>query len=315
MKKNPFALLGIDPEALRALPDYEIRILVAGAQTALSRIFHPDVNKQPSAEARFREVQQAGADLEVEELFQEHKRHYLRLTAKGKEVVDLKAEGQAHLVETAQLEEALQGFLGNMAVPGALPPFVEETPRPSAPTFQLPTCRLLFSRSGTTTRPGVTGAWGEFELEISPDGSVSHFAVEKSFFYPKDGPPKDTPRQWVHHRPGERQQKSPFWRRHRDSPRRPLAIRLIASVDRRRLPEGAPNSLSRPGCLPTPGGLSLDDPTPGGYTWDDIAPSARYFKPFVIPFCWVVGTRMVESQPRFWLLGILHAIAPIGPAP
>jgi hypothetical protein len=311
--KNPFAVLGIEPEVL-LLPDHQARVIVGDRGTALSRLFHPDANKDPGAEARFKEFQGASDELEGDVLWAEHKQHYLRATASTRAAASLDEERQVILRDTAELEDAFGDFLGNHARPGALPPFVEETPRRVLSTFRTPPCRLLFSRSGTTDRPGVRNPWGEFELEIAPDGSITHWEVDKEFYYPRDGVPTDTPSQFVFHRAGEMERKAPYWRRRPGSPGQPLPVRLIASLDRRRLPENASNRLS-PGCLPGPDGLVGDDPTPGGYTWDQIKPCVRYFKPFLVPFYWVVATRMVDDRPRVWLLGLLQAFALTGPAP
>jgi hypothetical protein len=204
---NPLAILGFTPESLDGLDDHQIKRLVGERSRVLSALFHPDTNKEPGAEGRFKEIQRASNELSIDITFEEARRAFLRKpnkTDKGRLTEDVRSEQKAY-------EFALSSFLSGLAEPH----LAKVEPRPIVGFCEPPPCLVLLNdimpfvtlaRAGGHKATRLRDKLGlkrlkrpkTFELEIRPDGSMFTCDLEiVQFDDREESPPAGIPEEWI----------------------------------------------------------------------------------------------------------------------
>ncbi len=89
MKKNPFAVLGLAPDALSGLSKKQIRVLIKHMARGLQSIHHPDLGGNVDIMVS---VNLAMQDLENEVDFDRWKKAYIKVTAKNEQIKDLELQ-------------------------------------------------------------------------------------------------------------------------------------------------------------------------------------------------------------------------------
>ncbi|MFC1599058.1 DnaJ family molecular chaperone [Patescibacteria group bacterium] len=93
VKKNPFQILGLNPDTIRGLKDEEILILVESQYKALQKIFHPD--KPRGNEEKSKLISDARMILDPKkhpEEFEVFKRQFLKKSSMKSQIDQLKTE-------------------------------------------------------------------------------------------------------------------------------------------------------------------------------------------------------------------------------
>jgi hypothetical protein len=129
-KKNPFAVLGLSPDAICSLSDEEIGIMVFAVRKALLQIHHPD---KGGDQAKFIEIERAAADLNQDtanyELYLHHKSKFLKKTSaqnelasiivqRDKALMDIRLTGRSLIAYMAAAVEFAPGVLNVFSIFG-----------------------------------------------------------------------------------------------------------------------------------------------------------------------------------------------------
>ena len=116
MDKNPFQILGLNPDILQDLNDEEILILVNSQYKALQQIFHPD--KPRGNEEQSKLLSQTRDLLDPQknkELFELFKKQFLKKTSKQKELTGLQNLLLASELNYIYLYQKLMDYLSSFA--------------------------------------------------------------------------------------------------------------------------------------------------------------------------------------------------------
>lgn len=92
-KKNPFKILGFEPDVLRSLNDEQINILISDKAKSLKKIFHPD--KKDGNEEKFKMITDAAELIDQEkdkESYQYYKKLFLKKSPKQAQIDKLENE-------------------------------------------------------------------------------------------------------------------------------------------------------------------------------------------------------------------------------
>lgn len=184
-QKNPFKVLGFQPDLLRGLSDSEILTLVKSQYRALMQIFHPDVSSRKNSTTRSVAINGAYKELCPEtsspEIFNLWKDAFLRPRKDALSQIEPKLQAakdqNATLAET--LENSVLQFAQTVAKPRLELPKTEDLPIPRFLVTRLRPGKLLVADTMldllTILQGGNKEASGRSYLEITVanDGSLS----------------------------------------------------------------------------------------------------------------------------------------------
>jgi len=135
--KNPFRLLGLDPQVIRTLNDNQIEILVQSAFKAMQNIYHPD--KPGGSATKSKQINEARQLLDQQknpEIYQALKTQFLRKKAVNKQVAECESKLKRALKQKTLLNQAFLNYL------------IKAANQESLTVFNLPACKLIMRDYG-----------------------------------------------------------------------------------------------------------------------------------------------------------------------
>ena len=304
-QKNPFVILGLPPDLLDSLTPHAVLILAEARYRALARFRHPDVDRSKGAERRFKQIQDAYEELQLEDRFQYWKERYLRAATLGENAREQRAQAETLAALTPGFQKVQLALSQLLLAPDQKPnSFYDEEKVLTITAVNPPACRILLGKGNVF----ATRRQFSWELVLKPDGTMTRFRVQRRKFYVKHGVPAGVPEAWMHRHASGPTYPSTYWYRFDDT-EQPFDYRLLGGVrNYAKVFEGWWNLPSSLAVDPDERPSLVDDDLGGGIAWDDIAGNVQDLCTNVRSARALVLTRLVEGAPRFWLLGPVTAI-------
>jgi hypothetical protein len=304
-QKNPFVILGLPADLVDQLLPHTILILANARCRTLSSFYHPDKDPSKRAARRFKALQEAIEELQIEERFFSWKERYLRAAARCETTREEREQAEALAAlrhEVTNVHDALSQLL----VAGCVErwSFYDTEKALTISAVNPPACRILLGKGNIfATRRRIN-----CELVLKPDGTMTRFRVERRKFYVRDGVPPGVPEAWMHRHASGPNYVSRYWHR-LDETAQPFEYRLLGGI--RKYAKVFEGWWDIPSSVPVDADEEpsvVDDDLGEGIAWEHLVDHVHFLGTNVRHARALVLTRLVEGVPRFWLIGPVTAV-------